>query len=759
MTRGAGVLLLAAVLSVAAAPSGLNAQTSRPEITRIGIEGNRVFGDRALKGAIANRATSCKEVLLQPLCWAGVEAALDRRYLQPRELPLDALRLQAYYWLRGYREAVVDTAVHRLDGTVEIDFQVTEGDPVLVDSLAFSGLDRLDVPGVLSDLPLEPGDPLSAIQVEAVKDTLVSRLREVGYAHAAVFSGFFIPTGTRLAQVSFDVDPGPLARFGRISVEWAGRSDGAVAQELDTVTVRRMVPFREGGVYRFSQLVDGQRNLYGLEIIRTAQVQTLGDTLVQDTIIPVRIRVVEGDLHRVRVGAGWSTADCINTEAQWASRNFKGGARRLTVRGRVANILAPQLGTTVVCGQAGEGEFARLTGQFSVELLQPFVFSPRNSLTTNVFVERQSLPEIFVREAVGGTVALSRTIGRQATLTFSYQPALTRLEAGEFFFCFSFLLCTEGDIDVFQSANWLSPVGLTLALNRSNRVLNPTAGYSLAISLEHASRLTLSDFSYNRAVAEATGYVGLGEGTVLAARVRSGLVRPGVFDLPGTPRQISHPQKRFYSGGANSVRGFGENRLGPRVLSTDVRRLLETPEGAAAPVCLPADVQAGSCDAAAVNAGRLAVRPTGGDALAEANLELRFPLFAQDLQGAVFVDVGQVWARDENQKFSVDFSDLEVTPGVGVRYFSPIGPIRVDVGYRSQVAQGLPILTNAIRPFDPANDRPDSRITVRGPTGSDVVLDWVSTQDLQRLDAPVLFGGGDTFWRRLQFHFSIGQAF
>ncbi|HSG46652.1 MAG TPA: BamA/TamA family outer membrane protein, partial [Longimicrobiales bacterium] len=665
----------------------------------------------------------------------------------------------AYYWLRGYRDAAVDTALVRHDGTVEVDFTVTEGEPVLVDSLGFFGLEELNVPGVLSDLPLEVGDPLSAIRMEAVKDTLVSRLREVGYAHAAVFSGFFIPTGSRLADVTFDVDPGPLARFGPVRVEWLPGPDGEVDPELEEVTVRRMVPFREGGLYRFSQLVEGQRNLYNLEIIRTAQVQTVMDTLVLDTIIPIRIRVTEGDLHRVRAGAGWSTADCFNTEAQWASRNFGGGARRLTVRGRVSNILAPQLSQSVLCRQAGEGEFAKLTGQASVELVQPFVFSPRNSLTTNVFVERQSFPEVFVREALGATLALTRNLGRQATLTLSYQPALTRLEAGEVFFCISFLLCTDQDIDVFQSANWLSPVGLTVALNRSNRLLNPTAGYSLVLGLEHASEATFSDFSYNRAVAEATGYVGLGERTVLAARVRGGIVRPGTFDLPVSATRVSHPQKRFYSGGASSVRGFGENRLGPRVLSVAVERLLEVPQGGTAPACLPEQVFQSSCDASPVDPSRLAVRPTGGDALVEANLELRFPLLGDDLQGTVFLDVGQVWARDQDRQLSVDFSDLEATPGVGVRYFSPIGPIRVDVGYRSQGAEDLPILTSTIRPYDPGTDLLGDRLRVRGADGTNVTLDWVETQDLQRLATPVLFGGGDTFWRRLQFHFSIGQAF
>lgn len=753
-------MLLALVLLGSAGVRPALAQTSRPEITDIRFHGNRVFGDDRLANAIQNRETSCKQWVLSPFCWAGMDFALDRRYLEPAELPRDVLRLQAYYWLRGYREAQVDTTVNRRDGRVAVDFDITEGEPVLVESLDVLGAEGVDAPGLVTDLPLEVGDPLSAIRIEAVKDTLVSRLREVGYAYAAAYSGWNIPADTRAAQVSFNVDPGPASRFGPVTVDWLPGPDGTPSQELDETSVRRMVPFNEGEQYRYSRLVEGQRNLYSLELIRAARVQPGIDSLTLDSIIPVRIRVAEGDLRRVRAGAGWSTAECFTTEAEWASRNFQGGARRLTVGARVANILAPQLNDGI-CPQTGDDEFARLNGRVSVELFQPWLFSPRNSLRLSAVLERQSLPDIFVREALGFTVALSRTVGIQAQTTLSYQPALTRLDAGEVFFCVSFLLCTEQDIRVFESANWLSPVGLGFAVNRSNRLLNPTAGYSVNVDLEHASRFTASDFSYNRALAEATGYVGLGEETVLAARIRGGWVRPNVFELEGTERQVTHPQKRFYSGGAASVRGFAQNRLGPRVLSvTDVRTLLNYGPQGAGPVCQPADLAAGTCDASGLPSGRFAVRPTGGDAVVEANLELRFPFLFDSFQGATFVDVGQVWARTPDQVLTVDLGELEVSPGFGVRWFSPVGPVRVDVAYRFRDAQPLPVLTESLEPCVVADGCSQAdQLRIRGPGADDLVIPWRRGNELQRLGDPVPFGEARRWWQRLQVHFSIGQAF
>jgi outer membrane translocation and assembly module TamA len=592
---------------------------------------------------------------------------------------------------------------------------------------------------------------MSSLQIEASRDTLVSRLREVGYAHAEVFSGFLIPADSRAASVDFTLDPGPLVQFGEVRVEWAQDEP----PELDEITARRMVPFSEGSPYRFSQLVEGQRNLYALEIIETARVTENRDTLARDTVIPVNIRLTEGDLHRVRTGLGWSTADCFNGEARWTSRNFQGGARRLTARARISNILAPQLNETLLCSGVGSDEFTRLNGQAALELIQPFVFSPRNSVAASAFAERQSVAGVYIREAVGGNLAFTRNIARQATLTFSYQPALTQLAAGEVFFCVSFLLCTDEDIEAFSSPNWLSPLAVTLALNRSNRLLNPTAGYSVVVDLEYASRWTGSDFVYARGLAEVAGYLGLGEQTVLAARVRGGNVEPGAFSQTTSTGSVDadlvHPQKRFYAGGAQSARGFAENQLGPRVLSTEVESLLEVPVGAQEPLCLPEDVLDGSCDGSALNPDQLLVRATGGIRLLEAGLELRFPLISNVLQGATFVDMGQVW----DQQADAGLDRFEVTPGLGIRYFSPIGPLRVDVGYNFRGEQDLPLLTEGIEPCDLATD---ACLSVRMADGSVGPIPWQVTDDLEPLDPRVPFGGR-RWYQSFQLHFSIGQAF
>jgi hypothetical protein len=227
-------------------------------------------------------------------------------------------------------------------------------------------------------------------------------------------------------------------------------------------------------------------------------------------------------------------------------------------------------------------------------------------------------------------------------------------------------------------------------------------------------------------------------------------------ELGGDGRtDLVHPQKRFYAGGANSVRGFAENRLGPRVLTADVADLLGVPEEGGEPACKPEEIQPFGCDPSDVPDDAFSPRAVGGSVVLESNLEVRFPIIASIFQGVTFLDLGNVWF----ERGELSLGDLEYTPGVGVRYFSPIGPIRVDVGYRFREGERLPVATSGVRPFDPERDDADDRIQVRTASGGQERIPWMRTNELTFLFRNALYGEDRSFWSRLQLHFSIGQAF
>jgi outer membrane protein assembly factor BamA len=273
-------------------------------------------------------------------------------------------------------------------------------------------------------------------------------------------------------------------------------------------------------------------------------------------------------------------------------------------------------------------------------------------------------------------------------------------------------------------ARRLSPLSLTATTGRVDDPLSPRRGFVARFEAEHASAATLSEFRYNRALAQASYYrpSPVFRSVTLAARVRGGFVRAlgdarSAGGLGGTEYQVLHPRTRFYAGGAQSVRGYGENQLGPRVLTVAPENVLTVRAADSAAFradprfdpCrgAPGDLTLRACfnlrntvrnPAAAARDSALAFpigddqftpRPLGGTALVEANLEARFPVWRQ-LFGAVFVDMGVL---GEGSLRDVSSGTAAVTPGFGVRYRSPVGPVRVDLGIRPTLQETLPVIT------------------------------------------------------------------
>lgn len=703
------------------APAAGSAQVA-PEVREVDFRGNQTFSSDSLSRAIRTTETECRSWVFWfpiPLCAFDFGFTVRRAELNEEELPRDVARLQIWYQRRGFREAQVDvTTSERESGDVEVVFDIVEGRPVLADSVAYVGVEGAAVPGLLNDLPLRPGDRWSTLALDATRDTLVRRMRNRGYPYADVLRQTIFPAGEPyLARVTFEVEPGIRARYGDIQVL------GNV--HLSDSTVLKTLPFRSGDPFRADQLIEGQGRLFGLEMVTSATI-TPDLTSPDDSIVPLLVQVAEGDPYRVRAGLGGSTAECANAEARWTSRNFMGGGRVLQVRGRLSNVLTPQF-RELLCPQGGEDPYDALTWLGAVDFSQPWIFSTRNSFSASLFAERQSVPEIFVRKAFGLQLAIVRAVGPRTPLTLSYRPELSSLDAAEILLCTGLLVCTREDIGFLTSAQRLAPLGLNLTRDLSNSLLNPTSGYRLVVDLEHAADWTFSQYRYDRAFVEGTWYTGLNASSVLATRIRGGWVGSARGEEAS---DIIPPQKRFYAGGANSVRGFAQSRLGPRVLFLQNPAVLMDPVADGGAGCTLDEVIALTCDASGVDG--MQSRAIGGTRMLEGNVELRFAV-ARDFEAVTFADFGQVWAPDQ----TIDLRGLELTPGFGLRYLSPIGPIRIDVGYNFRGSEPLPVLTERLE-------------------GSADPPGFVGTGELAVLGPRVDFSETES---RFQLHISIGQAF
>jgi translocation and assembly module TamA len=713
--------LLWAVVGAAAvlAPAPGAAQTfERDSVSIVSLEfiGASAFDDEELRSAIATSTTRCSSPVLALLCLVGL--GVERHYLDDRTLGADVLRLRLFYFARGYRDARITVDSTRAERSVRLRFHIDEGAPVRVASIGFEQTADLPV-DVFRELPLRPNESFSMPLYEATRDTLTARLRGLGYAHAQVMASYLIPRDNSLAaEVLFDIDRGERSRFGRVEIIGADRVSPRV--------VRRMLEFDSGGVYDQRALAASQRNLFGLEVFRHAEVVALTGS-PNDTVVPVRVQVNEGNIHRVRFGAGLNTAEFASVEGRWLSRNFLGGARRLELRGRVSHLGTGPLAWAPVF-EGGEGIYAQRTFLLSADFAQPWFLHRAQTLRSGLFYERRIVTDVYVRTSRGGYVSLNRALGRGMSVGLAYRPELTRLESdGDLIFCVSLLACEEADIRDLSASHRLSPVALTFVRDASNSVFAPTRGSILRLDLELAGAPTFSEFRYARLTGELADYRLLAGGVVLASRLRPGIAMAEFGEGLGL-----HPQKRFFAGGASSVRGFAQYRLGPRLLTIGADTLRGGTD------CTTAEINAGSCAADALAAstpGAFEERPVGGSLLIEGNVEVRFPLIGA-LHGAAFVDFGQVWA----DRHDVRPADIMWTPGIGVRYHSMLGPIRVDVGYNPQGAQRIDVIATcpAASAEEPGCGGIEQQLT-RQPA-----VDWQPYRSVLS---------------RLQLHFSIGQAF
>lgn len=734
---------IAAIFLIAAGTLG--AQSDRderesPEVTELSLTGVHRVSESQLRQSIATEATGCKSFLLEPFCLVSKSSLfVQRHYLDRTELKRDVLRIKVFYWKRGYRSASVDTVVARHGDGVKVAFNITEGPPTTIRVLSVSRPRSVITAGdVRHTLLLRASDPLNVIDLDSSLSLLRNRLWDEGYADAVLYDTVLVSADGRSADVRVAIDPRRRTVIDTVSIHGNDQITGQ--------TIRNMLTLEPGAVYRRRDVLESQRNLYASNLFRRAVISAAPS---EDSTRAVDISVAESPFHQVRLSGGFNTVDFVQLEAGFTNNNWLGGARRLDLSGVLSNILAPQLnGTGIfqnVTGSLSNQEAApylRLNYDASADVTQPWFHDPRNTLGLGLFLHRRSAPGIFIDRGYGSAVAFTRQVAPRSPFSISYRYELTQVDAGNVYFCVNYAVCQTATIGALRGRHAMSPIAVELSTNRTDNPLSPTSGYTARLQVEHASAFTLSEFRYNRILAEATRYMPMGDnGAVLAGRVRLGWVRPlsssrnALGQEGGTSNgDILHPRKRFYAGGSQSVRGYGENQLGPRVLTIDPDTLLEY--GSRGGVCTVGSIAAGACNLDSVPSRFFEPRPTGGTSLIEANVEYRFPIWKR-LGGVVFIDgafLGEGGASDIFDGTSA------ITPGFGVRYQSPVGPIRVDLGIRPTLKEDLPVITETF-----------------GPDGTGRIVRLDSKKVYDPLEGS---GGGlSKILRRLSLHLSIGQAF
>ncbi len=248
-------------------------------------------------------------------------------------------------------------------------------------------------------------------------------------------------------------------------------------------------------------------------------------------------------------------------------------------------------------------------------------FHGRDRILTGQFVVSN-----LVRDAYRAkTISLSGSLERQTTIFFQKKWAWS-LGA-------EVVASDERDTILATGAPrkriyYVGALPTSLSYDGSNDLLDPSRGFRLSGRVSPELSFEGKAFGYARVQFDASTYRGIGDRVVIAGRVRFGTIA-------GAPRDAIAPSRRFYAGGGGSVRGFGYQDIGPKDPNGD---------------------------------------PVGGRSLTEFSLEARVKAFGNF--GIVpFIDGGNIYTTPLPK-----FTGLRYGAGLGVRYYSNFGPIRLDVG-------------------------------------------------------------------------------
>ena len=676
----------------------------------MGLATGPVVSDFDLRGTAELSADDVKDKLLtaETGWWPW---AKERRF-DPLVWQSDLRRIERFYEARGYYgTAVVQAEVFpRGQDEVALAVSIEEGAPVRIASLEVLGLEPLAASErelVLEDLPLEEGDLFVENDWSAAKQIVRTRLRNRGYAAASLMGKAEVDLAKHGARLQVVVDPGRRYRFGEIEIE-QGR--GA---SVPTYRIREQVRLALGENRLFSEedLEEAQARLFNLNVFSTARVEA-GTPDPESGRVPVKVEVREAPFRTLRLGAGMGI-DQVRQEARmlagWTHRNFFGGLRLFGLKSTLGWAFIPS-SVAVARNEidARQGPVFQATGEFQ----QPRLFGrPTLSLRPLLEVERTIEPAY---DAIGGRSQLG--VNWQPTSRVSVFPSynlqLYRLNGPSAASAATAPLSLGCSSDPCRVL--LSYLEQVVSWDRRDHPLEPTLGFYVSLSLQEGGGPLGGDFSYFRFLPDARAYVSFGDeaSVTFATRLRLGSLVP----RSGRPED-SPVVSRFYAGGPNSMRGFGLRRLSPMVL-------------------IPLDPDDPS--------SRVAL-PVGGNGLLEGSFEMRVRT-SENLLLATFLDYGTV---TRSRLPIEDPRRLLFAVGAGLRYLSPIGPIRVDLGFRLPYGRPPPLF-----------DQDGQEITYRRLADGGVVAGSETGANVDK--SCFGFGGGGGGWVEnglCSLHISIGEAF
>ncbi len=590
-----GLLFLACLLILSCLPRGLWPEAA-PEpppapgglvLRSFKIEGNKVVKTAAIKKELYTKL---------PSFWPPWKEPPPFRLA---DLEYDVERLKAFYRRQGFFHTEIKTEIqYRSKTEADVTLIITEGPWVKVEDIAVQVVGGLDLKELQDRWPLEPGDRFVEASYDDLKNLYLNYLPNHGYPRVKVTGRVELDEDKNTAKVFLTVTPGTLAYFGAARIKDPEKLETPVAAIMEKLT------FQPGQLFKLEELFKTQRKLYASDLFKSV-VLTPEQVPPEQSTIPVVIELEEKKKRSLKAGIGYGDEDKIRGRLGLRYRNLWGG-------GRVLDL---------------EGKYSAIEYKFEESFTNPVFLGSQFDLINQTGARHRNLPG-FTDRAYYTQTRLERDIPGDWRFYFG--------QGLEFDTPYDIPVETLIRLQGTQPEQQYRASFAVLGLRRDtvDSHIEPKEGSLVTFANQFAPQFFGSNLQFVQSLLDARKYQAIGKsGFVLAGRVKFGVIQP-VQNTTTIP--IS---RLFFSGGANSVRGYRLDYLGPRNIAGD---------------------------------------PIGGEAVLEASIEGRFPLpIYKNIGGVVFIDAGNVFLKIHN----LDLGQLKYSPGFGLRYLSPIGAVGLDIAF------------------------------------------------------------------------------
>jgi outer membrane protein insertion porin family len=514
-------------------------------------------------------------------------------------------------------------------GDIAVFLNIDEGAQWLVGKLTITGHEKLDLSSVIPTLSSSAGQPFSEFNVAADRDTILARYFSNGFA-GVTFEWSATPSAeTNRVDLEFHINEGRQQFVREVLVEGLHTTK----QKL----VDRQIRLNPGDPLSPIAMTETQRGLYDLGVFARVDAAVQNPDGDEDRKY-VLYQVEEAHRYSITGGVGAEIARIGGSTAQ-ADLTDPEGATGFSPRVSldISRINAFGIGDTITL----RSRLSTLQKRAALDYLIPRLFGNRDfDIDFSAIYDDSRDVRTFGAKRAEAAVQITQRLTKPITLFYRY--AFRNVSVNN-------LKIAPLLVPLYSQTVHIGIVSVNLVQDRRDDPTDAHKGIYNSLEAGLAEHVFGSRNDFGRILGRNATYTPLGPKFTLARQTTFGILP--AFNIPpnADPTDPIPLAERFFSGGNLSHRGFPENQAGPRDLSTGF--------------------------------------PLGGSAEFFNNTELRFPMYGANINGVLFHDMGNVFSSIGQMSFRVeqnnlsDFNYMVHAVGLGVRYRTPIGPIRLDLSY------------------------------------------------------------------------------